>query len=623
MTHETWDGERIAAAFVDRFDRPAPRELSAATIEQIRVTSRRPRWWPSVERPSATRLVSGIAVVAVLAILLMPKASTPGPGIAQPSATGSAGGPGQPASSPYQSFPPSPAVPGFPLTVIGLDVRSVADAQSLLANPITADTELAVAGWYSARDQALPCPYQPTRSPVAFRCVDVAAWLSGSDRAVLTADASLDLRFIDPVAPIPGTGGPRNAMVSTPLPVVLIGHFHDERSVRCETADMDACQRAFVVDASLAQDGTPLSEAPTPPREARLRLSDKEASQIARDRLGASDEALAVGLEQGGDAPWFTPQDPATKGLFLPPWTWFIRGYWRLPPGSVDPRPTGTPVAGWLAIDDATGLVSGTLLNGVTGPAAPVPPSPIAGFPPTVHGLPVMRVFEAIARDSVDDRPVAVAGWLSQIPPPLVECAPVALRCGQWSLSLSDTNVGPPGDASTSQPSVTGGLPAGRMAPVLLLGGPPPPPANADGSPRRVVVILHRGDLRADRIQPGDPVSSSGYVVDQFAWIDGVDQPRAIYLEPGIRPRLTPETVLTIAGPIQTGQTWTYSISAVRADHLASIGVASRMGTTGIAWVIRMTGNNPLDPTSGPHGWGTIVVDDATGNFKTSWTDGP
>ena len=130
---------------------------------------------------------------------------------------------------------------------------------------------------------------------------------------------------------------------------------------------------------------------------------------------------------------------------------------------------------------------------------------------------------------------------------------------------------------------------------------------------------MHRGDPRSDSKSPGNPVGPTDWVLDQVAWVDGADQPPSVWIEPGIKPIRGLDDVLTVAGPIQTGRTWTISISAVSAADLRSIGSSLTTDVKGIVWLIRLTGSDPLDPNSGPNGWGTILVDDATGSFQTDW----
>ena len=630
MTAEPWDDERIAAAFADRYDRPAPRELTLTTLEHVRISPRRPRWWPTVDRPRALGLASVVAVIAILAVLVMPRAGA-GPGAsATPSGVPSpVASPAQ--NTPYQSFPPSPAVAGFAALAAGLQVHAVIDAATLLADPLLADTELAFAGWYSASDLALGCQFESApASPIEIRCSDVHAWLSATNRPILSATGSLDqpanpagliaLRFVPPVDPPEGQGGPPpDAMITTPKTIVIVGHFNDERSVRCPADVRSTCQQTLVVDGVASASGELRDPSYSLNRRLRAtRLGADQAVVLARAWVGSAGEILSVGLVRGSDAPWF---DGAAKPNCTCPPTWFVRGYRILPADTPDRRGAGTPVAGWLTIDDATGAILGPLATDIPAPAAPFAFAPApAGFPATIEGLPVRTVADVVDPDRPSDlpeTPVAVAGWFTQLP--VHPCPAGAADCNRETVVLagSDKRLV---TYHTNGPSTVVPPDGPILNPWILPGGATPPQVRGDGAPQPVVFIVHAGDSRADRQGPGDPVGPETFVLDQVAWLDGVDQPASVWIEPGIKPKHSPENALEIAGPIQFGRTWTVSISAVDAAHLRAIGSSMTTDAKGIVWLIRMVGSDPLDPNSGPNGWGTILVDDATGEFHSQWS---
>lgn len=625
MTAEPWDDERLAAAFADRYDRPAPRELTIATIERVRVTRRRPRWWPNVDRPTALGLASVVAVIAILAVLVMPRAGA-GPGAsATPSGVPSpVASPAQ--NTPYQSFPPSPAVAGFAALAAGLQVHAVIDAAALLADPLLADTELAFAGWYSASDIALPCPFESApASPIEIRCSDVHAWLSATNRPILSATGSFDqpanpagliaLRFVPPVDPPAGQGGPPpDAMITTPKPIVIVGHFNDERSVRCPPDVRSTCEQTLVVDGVASASGELRDPSYSLYRRLQAtRLGAEQAVVLARAWVGSAGEILSVGLVRGSDAPWF---DGAAKPNCTCPPTWFVRGYRILPADTSDRRGAGTPVAGWLTIDDQSGTIGGTLEQG----GKSLAPAPV-GFPATVEGLPVRTVADVVDPDRPPDlpeTPVAVAGWFTQLP--LHPCPAGAADCNRETVVLagSDKRLV---TYHTNGPSTVVPPDGPILNPAILPGGATPPQIRGDGAPQPVVFIVHAGDSRADRQGPGDPVGPQTFVLDQVAWLDGAGQPPNVWIEPGIAPTRGLDDVLKIAGPIRLGRTWTISISAVDATQLRTIGSSMTTDAKGVVWLIRMVGSDPLDPNSGPNGWGTILVDDATGEFHSQWSE--
>lgn len=614
MIQDPWSDERLAAAFADRYDRPAPRELTRATLERIRVTPRRSRWWPTVDRPAALGLVSVVAVVAILAVFVAPRAGiAPGASIAPSGAKSPAASLAQ--NTPYESFPPSPAVAGFAATAAGLQVRAVTDAATLLAGPDLSDTELAFAGWYSASDRILRCamrlePVSPIEQPCGQR-----AWLSSSAVPFLAADGSwtlggldtstrIDLRFVAPVDPIAGVGGPNRAMVTTPRPAVLIGHFNDERAQRCTAPT--SCERTFVVDGIASTSGE-LRDPATSSQAATTgaRLTAPEATRIARDRIAGFGQVLSVGLQQGNDAPWFASS--RTVDCLCPP-TWFVRGYRTLLDDGSDPRAPGTPISGWLTIDDATGAILGPLSAGIPAQPTPYPyASSPAGFPATIEGLPVRTVADladpARPRNG-DAAPFAVAGWLFH--GPVASC--VTLPCNQRLDVLAGTD------------SLAGAAGA-VIYPMILPGSTLLPKPASDLAPRRVILVGHQDDPRSRPAQgsSGAP-GATDFVLDQVAWLDGVDQPASVWIEPGITPTRTVTEVLAIAGDLRTGQTWRISVGAQLASEAGVGYLFAGMGDP-IVWVVRMVGSNPVAGSGGLPGWGTVLVADGSGVIvQTNWT---
>ncbi len=631
---EAWDDERLAAAFAGRYDRPAPHDLTIATLDRVAQIRRRPRWWPRFDRPTRDRLVAVVGVVAVVAVVGV---------VAQPwtssrpgtTATGPAGSRTSPTSSPASSNPyvePSPAVAGFPTDVGGLTVRSITDATRLLAEPTLGDTELAIAGWYSASDLALPCPDQPApASPVEIRCPDVHAWLSATDRPIMSADGSLEqavdpatllpLRFVAPSEPLGGDGGPHHAMNTTPQQVVAIGHFHDERSSGCPADERATCEQTFVVDVLSSGYGTwfdrPTSVVEPAPT---TRLSGAAALGLARDRLGPYATVLQVGLELGSDPPWFRAKTAAD--CLCPP-TWFVRGFRYLADGTTDPRPAGTPVASWLVIDDATGTISGPLAESIPPPATPYPfASPPDGFPTTIEGLPVRTVADVVDPGRVDrerDQPIAVAGWFTQLP--LHPCEATA-DCNRETVVLAGTDkrlvTTAPGGVATLVP------PDGPVLNPAILPGGASRPAVPMGTPLPAIFIVHAGDPRADRDGPGNPVGSETFVLDQVAWLNGKAQGPTEWIAPGLDPVESPTKILhdTAGGVLTAPDTWPISISAVLARDMATLGVNADqdIAPDKVVWVVRLAGRMPREGgPPGPDGYGEVlVVSDEI--LSTHWT---
>lgn len=482
---EPWDDERLTAAFSGRYDRPAPRDLTIATLERVAETRRRPRWWPRVDRPTRDRLVAAVAVVAVAAVVgvvALPRwSSRLGTTATGPAGSGTGAVPTSGQETPYQSFEPSPAMAGFGAVAVDLPVRSVADVSVILANPGLGDTELAFGGWYSAGDLALGCQDQgEPASPIQIRCTDIHAWLSSTDRPILSANGSfeqpanpadlLPLRFVFPMDPPQGEAGAGSWKVVTPRSVILIGHFHDERSSRCPADEQATCERTFVVDGIARATGElkDPSKSSTTTTTVAPRLTAVDAMRIAQARIAGYGQILSVGLAQGNDAPWFTA---ARNADCLCPPTWFVRGYRTVLEGDPDPRSPGTPAAAWMTIDDATGAILGPLTTGVPAPATPFPFAPPPdGFPATIEGMPVRTVADVVDPSRLaepPDHPIAVAGWFTQLPHHPCEAT---ADCNRETVVLagSDTRLvkyGPGGSYTLIQPD------APIMNPAILPGG--------------------------------------------------------------------------------------------------------------------------------------------------------
>lgn len=633
---EAWDDERLAAAFAGRYDRPAPHDLTIATLDRVAELGRRPRWWPKVDRPTRDRLVAVVAVIAVVAVVgvVAQPGTSSRPGTTATGPAGSGTAPTSGRASPSESFEPSPAVAGFPIDVAGLTVRSVADAPRLLAEPSLGDTELALAGWYSASDLALPCPYQPApQPPVEIRCTDVHAWLSATERPILSADGSFQqaadpatpllLRFVAPSEPLGGDGGPHQAMNTTPQAVVAVGHFHDERSSRCPADERVTCDQTFVVDVLSSGYGT-MFDRPTSvvdPAPA-TRLSGAAALRLAQDRVGPFATVLQIGLELGSDPPWFTAKTAAD--CLCPP-TWFVRGFRYLVDGTTDPRPAGTPVASWLVIDDATGTISGPMVEDIPPPATPYPFAPPPdGFPATIEGLSVRTVADVVdpgRHGEPADQPIAVAGWFTQLPHHPCEAT---ADCDRDTVVLAGTDkklvTKAPGGATTLVPS------DGPVLNPAILPGGAAPPATPIGTPVPAIFIVHAGDRRADRDGPGDPVGPQTFVLDQVAWLSGKAQGPAESIDPKIRTLIgtSPAQFLrdTAGGALTGPGTWPISISAVLARDIGTLGVDTDqdIAPDKVVWVVRLVGREPREGgPPGPDGYGEVlVVSDEI--VSTHWT---
>lgn len=235
MTSKPWDDRRLAAAFTDRFDRAAPRSLMIDTLGQVRNTARRPRWWPDVDRSAALGLVATTAVVVAVVYAAQP------PPRPLPSAVASqgAGGPSLTATPRPTSPDPTggssaPAVPGFPATIEGLSVRSIAD---VIAAPSPPGIPEAVAGWFTHLPLT-PCPMDPATKKALRDCNRYNLVLAETDAPLVERQPDGSWSTTGPSGPairpvtLPGVEYPRLFFDGSPRQVIIVVHSGDARADR-------------------------------------------------------------------------------------------------------------------------------------------------------------------------------------------------------------------------------------------------------------------------------------------------------------------------------------------------------------------------------------------------------
>ncbi|HET7474226.1 MAG TPA: hypothetical protein VFJ71_13965 [Candidatus Limnocylindrales bacterium] len=243
-TRKDWDDARLEAAFEARARRAGspPPGFAESIIEGIEPgPARRPMM------PWAAAAV-GVALVVTLAVAVGVR---PGP-IVPTSASMTPGSPGTAAPNPTTaSLDPL----GGPIDVpAALAIRDGSGAN---------DRELAVAGFLSPLP-TLACPaiFGP-RNPTRIQCPQSFQWLMKDPEITMTASGGGPPRgpalhpsfaLVDaPDVPIPASGA------FEPVPVVLVGHFHDRRAELCPP-DRDGepkCSDTFVVDRVASVNGEP------------------------------------------------------------------------------------------------------------------------------------------------------------------------------------------------------------------------------------------------------------------------------------------------------------------------------------------------------------------------------
>jgi hypothetical protein len=235
-----WDDERIGSAFRARAGRtaPPPADLGEAVLERLE------RGRMPIGRLG--RLPAGAAAVLLVGIVGLLAAL----GV-RPSA--------RPATSSPVTGDLHPGAPGATSPVVAAlgDPINVGDAIAVRDGEDHPGREMVVAGYLSPLP-TLACPFIPggAENPTHLVCPQTFQWLMARPEVVMSVGPGsteggppkgpafhASFALVDPPdVPIPGSGA------VSPLPVVLVGHFHDRRAARCAAADTVACGETFIVD---------------------------------------------------------------------------------------------------------------------------------------------------------------------------------------------------------------------------------------------------------------------------------------------------------------------------------------------------------------------------------------
>ena len=235
-----WDDERLRGAFLARAagSPPTPRDLLPVVMDRIPDrASRRGGRAPWLAAAAGLAIVLAVGTVVGLG---------PSPHV-----------PGSSPDRPRGSEPGAPA----PTTALGAalgDPITIPAAIAIRDGATAPGRELVVAGFLSPLP-ILACPFIPAdANPTRITCPQSFQWLMDQPEILMTVGASGSLggppkgpaihpsfALVDPpTVPIPESGAVR------PVPVVLIGHFHDRRAARCaaDPAPETPCGDAFLVD---------------------------------------------------------------------------------------------------------------------------------------------------------------------------------------------------------------------------------------------------------------------------------------------------------------------------------------------------------------------------------------
>jgi hypothetical protein len=573
---------------------------------------------------STRAIVAAAGVVAVLALVAFVGFVNRGPAL------------------PFETPPPVRVVhplvspdPIFLTDVAGLPVISVSTAQAIAADASRGAAELAVGGWYSAVRLVEAC--RPSLEPEGTCVSDWQAvlesrsetrWSSdGASHPIEAGTATITPLFIDPVAlPSRESGNPSGPLeIVPPSPLVLIGHFHDDRLCGASPGPSTLCTSAFVVDAVSDLAGT-ISTAAGPAAVTSTGLTTAAVVGVIRSHLQPAGFVLGYGaLPWSADPsapPWVEPSaaGPAADGRTV----WLVRGYLGGTAGS-----NTTAIASWMAIDDLTGQVWGPL-------AVPVAVAPLAAeFPTMVDGLPVQSASAAVLSRRGSGGLTAVGGYLSNDRSP-EGCPPAPTTdkpnpCSGTQLVLIDDpgTVLQPNDATfLYEIAVPAGLPS--IQPVILPGTSAPDPwaglrgLGANVASRPVVLVGQFGDPRAPDCAPRPGGGSAGcdrsFVVDQIAWIAGAKQGPSVFLGSGLRPAHDQADVdAAVAGWFLPGSTPAIVsvTSALPADAPTLAGISLDQRGPELFWIVRIVSSLADGPRSS-----FLVFDDRTLGLVGVFPDG-
>ena len=162
---------------------------------------------------------------------------------ATPAAAGTASAsPLTTASAPSTASPNPTGFGPFPASVLGMPVRTVAQAHVLQAAGKLDGRVVAVGGYWS--QVAIPCPFTPHESVMDGFCSGITFADTDEKPAVGIGDANL-------ILPLEAANGDQLWPAQTqdaPAAVVLIMHSLDSRAWQCKPEDREQCKNKLVID---------------------------------------------------------------------------------------------------------------------------------------------------------------------------------------------------------------------------------------------------------------------------------------------------------------------------------------------------------------------------------------
>jgi len=422
--------------------------------------------------------------------------------------------------------PPS-AGPGTARTIADLPVLSVGQLIDRQAAP--RPEEVIVRAWAGRAPVTADCDVSATRHPLVPDCqewylflMDPAEDLNG--RAATAGPSVVPMLRVDAHVGV-------DVPFGLPVEVMAIGHQSDHRASTCPPADEAACRARFVIDRLIAP-GTDLARQPTPWVSHASPQRDPEQVLASLRRAVGDVTLVSIGVI-GEDG--LASIEPIVSGTRADRFgMWVVRALVRDGPDPGVARTFLLPDSRRLANVD--GVVSEVTGSGVVSlapflsvsPTSTSTPTPMSSLPPSVMGMPIIGVGQAIAvRDAgMDDRELAVRGWFTSVPP--IPCpytaatSPVQPVCpDDWMVLMQD----PESVVTRLENGFEGRAPTGPSFQIDLddldRTWEPGLPAVGPATPIEVVVVGHFDDRRSFAC-PAAQIDRcrDRFVVDRVAFAD-------------------------------------------------------------------------------------------------------
>ena len=385
-TARLWDDQRLADAYRALAARPAPADLTDATLaasaDRAKRSGRGIRGWirPMFRWPRAALAGTafGLILVAVFVAGLALR-STPAPAA-------------------------SAAPEGVPKTVDGLAVMTVSQALAADASGgQPSDGLVAIEGWINPMPVHSCAPPMPSAAALEYNCTSDQILVTETRQELVNIQNASDFNTISASPPsgpylyarelagasidslLPDTADPNTAANYRPLQAVLVGHFHDARAALCSADQRATCESAFVVDQLAWLDGRSLGPnvsigGDSNGAELKPHLTAEGVLAALRPSLYPSDTVVSMAAVTNIDITTI-----AGKGLQVPgngaDLLWFVRIAGPAP--QFPPMAWGAGTSGWIVLDDAAGRIRGAggwgYVSQATGSFPPSPKPSLSG----------------------------------------------------------------------------------------------------------------------------------------------------------------------------------------------------------------------------------------------------